>query len=164
MDMPDNSNPKMKHALFFHRKKNQAPTSTSKSRQTEPVRGQTYNLLTGKKQRNSSFLNNFWREKKEATTTECDWSEGEKERTPSFARNADASSYWGSRCTIGYRNTLSGREPAYHADVCFGQSICHGQGRKQNYGQLMCPGQGRKQNMWSVDLPWARKETKYVVS
>jgi hypothetical protein len=69
--------------------------------------------------------------------------------------------------------------------VCFGQSICHGQGRKQNIwsvdlplarketkymvswsalgkegnkicGQLICPGQGRKQNMWSVDLTQAQ--------
>jgi hypothetical protein len=135
--MPDNSNPKMKQALFFHRNKNQAPTSTRKNRQTEPVGWQTYNLLTGKKQRSSSFLNIFWRETKEATTTEC-----EKRRRGVPIGEDDV--------RFRYRNTLSGREPAYHADVCFGQSICHGQGRKQN--------------IWSVDLPWARKETKYVVS
>jgi hypothetical protein len=141
MDMPDNSNPKMKHALYFHRNKNQAPTSTRKSRQTEPVGGQTYNFLAGKKQRNSSFLNNFWREKKETTTTtttttECDWSEGPNDRTPSFVRNADASTYWGRRCTIGYKKYVIGQR----ARVSRGRVF------------------------WAVDLPRARKETKYVVS
>jgi hypothetical protein len=146
--MPDNSNPKMKHALYFHRNKNQAPTSIRKSRQTEPVGGQTYNLLAGKKQRNSSFLNNFWREKKETTTTtttECDWSEGAKDRTPSFVRNADASTYWGRRCTIGYKKIRYRAESPRITRTCvLGSRFATGKEGNKIYAQLICLGQGRK--------------------
>jgi hypothetical protein len=105
---------------------------------------------------------NFSREKTEATTNGMRLERRSEGPNPFFCEKPS----WGRRCTVGYRNTLSGREPAYHAGrVFWAVDFSTGkEGNKYIYGQLICPGQGRKQNMWSVDLPWARKETKYVVS
>jgi len=151
--MPDNSNPKMKHALFFHRnKKIKLPPVQAKA-------GQTYNLLAGEETKKLFFPEQIFGERRQRRRrTECDWNEGPN---PFFCEKPS----WGRRCTIGYRNTLSGREPAYHAGRVF-WAVDFSTGKEGNKIYMVSwSALGKEGNkyiyiyIWSVDLPWARKET-----
>lgn len=59
MEMPDNSNPKMKHALFFHRNKK------SSSQQLQAKAVQTYNLLAGEETKKLFFPEQIFGERRQ---------------------------------------------------------------------------------------------------
>ncbi len=135
MDMPDNSNPKMKHALFFHRNKK----SSSHQYKQKPDKHTTY--LRGKKQRNSSFLSKFLAREDRGDDERN--AIGTKDRTPSFARNPVGEDDVRLVTGIRYR----AESPRITRDVCSGQLIFPRARKETKY-------------IWSVDLPLGKEGNK----
>jgi hypothetical protein len=123
MDMPDNSNPKMKQALFFHRNKNQAPTKYTQ-KPADRTRWLTNIQLTYGEETKKLFFHEHFLAREERGDDD------------GMRETQTRSSYRGRRCTIWL------------------QEYVIGQRARVSRGRVF----------WAVDLPRARKETKYMVS
>ncbi len=138
MEMPDNSNPKLKHALFFHHNKNQAPPVHAKAGRQNPLAYRNTTYLRGRNKETLLSWTIFGERRKRRRRRNAIGAKERRTEPPSFARNADAEYLLGKAMYDWLQEYVIGQRYVNH-DILWVPSGYHQKIIIIKVGILTCP-------------------------